>query len=323
MRRVVRWGIGVAALLLVAAAVAGAWRQGQGEKARQADAEHRWAPRGEGLTLTWLGVTAVLIRDGENAILIDPFFTRPEGLWRLLGNRRIAPDETRIAEGLAALGVERLDAVLVSHSHFDHAMDAGVVSRLTAARLFGSPSTLQIGRGAGLDEAQLQAVVPGTPYRVGSFTLRFIDSRHAGATGGRPTGEITSPLVPPATYLDYRLGGTYSLLVEHPQGNVLHHGSAGFIPAALAPYKADVALLGIALIEDLPRYLAETVDAVGARRVIPTHWDDFTRPLSEPLQPFPIGVDLPGFLQYLETQRPDLAVGTLVPGEAVPLFPAP
>lgn len=320
MRLVVRWGIGVAALLAAAAVATGVWWHGQGVDARRADAEHRWAARGEGLTLTWLGVTAVLIRDGEHALLIDPFFTRPEGLWCLLGNRRIAPDEARITEGLAALGVERLDAVLVSHSHFDHAMDAGLVSRKTGARLYGSSSTLQIGRGAGLAEAQLQEVVPGTPYRVGPFTLRFIDSRHAGATGGRPRGEITAPLVPPARYLDYRLGSAYSLLIEHPQGSLLHHGSAGFVPGALAAYRADVALLGIALIEDLPRYLAETVDAVGARRVIPTHWDDFTRPLSEPLQPFPIGVDLPGFLDTLARERPDLTVGTLAIGEPVPIF---
>jgi L-ascorbate metabolism protein UlaG (beta-lactamase superfamily) len=323
VRRVVRWGAGLVLLLIAVLGAIELWRQQQGHDARQADAHYRWTGEGEALSLTWLGVTAVLLRDGEHAILIDPFFTRPEGLWRLLGNRRIAPDEARITEGLAALGVQRLDAVLVSHSHFDHAMDAGVVSRQTGARLYGSPSTLQIGRGAGLDEAQLQAVVPGMPYQIGPFTLRFINSRHAGATGGRPTGEITAPLQPPATYLDYRLGGTYSLLIENPQVSVLHHGSAGFIPGALAPYQADVVLLGIALIEDLPRYLAETVDAVGARRVIPTHWDDFTRPLSEPLQPFPIGVDLPGFLASLQAQRPDLAVGTLVPGQPIRVFDAP
>lgn len=316
----------VTASLMVGAAGLGAWQlvqDGKAQAAREADRQHHLPP-GEGqLSLTWLGVTAVLIRDASHAILIDPFFSRPEGLLRMIGNQRIAPDLDAIRAGLAAAGVNRLEAVLVSQSHFDHAMDAGEVAALTGARLIGSSSTLQIGRGAGLPESRLHEARSGEVLQMGSFRVRFVESRHAGATGGRPTGDITAPLIPPARYLDYRLGGTWSILVEHRQGRVLHHGSAGYLPGALAPYDADIALLGIALIDDLPAYLSAVVDAVGARQVIPTHWDDFTRPLSEPLRPFPFGVDLPGFLDRLARERPDLTVGTLPVGIPIPIGAPP
>lgn len=276
----------------------------------------------QALRATWLGVTALLLSDGHSAVMIDPFFTRPPGLLSMALDREIAPDETLIRQWLTRLGVTRLDAVLVSHSHFDHAMDAGAVARLTGARLVGSPSTLNIGRGAGLAEDHLMGVDPATPLKFGDFDVSFIESAHAGRTGGRPTGNISGPLAPPAHYLDYKLGGTYSILVSHPQGSLLHHGSAGFIPGALRGRHADVVFLGVALIDELEPYLRETVDAVGAARVIPTHWDDFTKPLDAPLVPMPFVVRLDDFFDGMHRLRPSVKVETMLPDHAVTLFPS-
>lgn len=270
------------------------------------------------LQARWFGVSAVLIEDGAHAVFVDPFFSRPGGVLHLLRNPPLAPDEAAIGQALAQAGVTRLDAVLVSHSHYDHAMDAAVVARLTGARLIGSPSTLNIGRGAGLAEERLIESPLAAPLRIGPWALRFYPSRHAGATGGRPLGDIDSVLEPPARLMDYRQGGTYSILIEHAQARILHHGSAGFEPGALREVSADVVFLGVALIDEPARYLAETVDAVGAGTVIPVHWDDFTRPLSEPLSPMPVAVDLPGFFAHMRT-RPDLRVRTLRIGQPLAL----
>lgn len=275
------------------------------------------------LRATWLGVSALLLSDGRHAVMIDPFFSRPPGLLPTLFNRPIEPSETRIRAWLERLEVRSLDAVLVSHSHFDHAMDAGVVARLTGARLVGSPSTLQVGRGAQLAESRLVEADPAIPLQFGDFQVSFVESTHAGRTGGRPRGEIAAPLVPPARYLDYRLGGTYSILVSHPQGSLLHHGSAGFVPGALDGRHADVAFLGVAMIDALEPYLRETVDAVGASRVIPMHWDDFTRPLDQPLVPIPFLVRLDDFFVDMRRLRPSLQVQTMLPERTVTLFAPP
>jgi L-ascorbate metabolism protein UlaG (beta-lactamase superfamily) len=307
---------------MLASALAGGWaeRRGLGDVAAHAWPEEPAPPHGA-LTATWFGTTAVLLDDGETALLIDPFFTRPP-LWKVALNLPLRPDEAAIRDGLK--GVDHLAAVLVSHSHYDHALDAGATARLfPQAELLGSESTANIGRGAGLPESRLRVVRPGEVYAYGRFRVRFIASHHAGASGGRPTGDIAQVLHTPAGALAYKQGGTYSIVIEHPQGTVLHHGSAGFVPGALSGVRADTVFLGVALLDELEPYLRETVDRVQARRVVPVHWDQFGRPLREPLHAMPLAVNLPKFFRETAALRPQLEVRTLHAGQRVILGALP
>lgn len=321
MKLTTLFGRGFAALILIAVAALSVlhfYRPGLEEYRQHAAPVSSDQPGS--VRAMWFGTTALYVSDGQHAVMIDPFFSRPPGMLPMLTNGVIAPNEPLIAEWLQRAGIQKLDAVLVSHSHHDHSMDAGVVARLTGATLIGSESTLNIGRGAGLPDAQLRRVTPGEAMRYGSFDISFIESRHAGATGGTPTGEITQALKPPAHYFDYKLGGAYSIFLRHAQGTLLHHGSAGFKPGALQGHHADVAFIGVSLLDDLPAYLREVVDANGAKRVIPMHWDEFTRPLEEPLVPqVLLATNLPAFFRGM-AQRPDLQVQTMQLGQPIDVF---
>lgn len=270
----------------------------------------------EGLQLTWLGVSTLVISDGETQLLTDPFVSRPR-LAAVLLNQRLHPDESAVKSWVKRLGLENLNAMLVGHSHYDHIQDVGAFGRHTRAMLIGSATSIQIGLGHGIPEQRSLQIQPGEAIRIGEFEILFIASRHAGATGGRPLGDVDSPLQPPARASDYKQGGSYSILFRHPQGTLLYHGSAGFVAGALTPYSADVVLLGIALLPDLETYLREVVDAVGAHTVLPVHWDDFTRPLDEPLEPLPFIVDIPAFLNQTRELRPELQIRSLPLGVPV------
>lgn len=311
----------LAALVILLAIVVSSYWQWPRDRDLYDDYLLNEAPRQGELQISWWGVSAILISDGVSKIFVDPFFTRPEGLLPMLGNRLIPPDPQAIQSGLAAAGAEQLSAVLVSHSHFDHAMDAGIVANMTGAVLMGSESTLNIGRGAGVAPLALKLAEPGVAQEFGSFRITFIPSRHAGATGGRPTGDISEPLIPPARYMDYRLGSAWSILIEHPAGRILHHASAGWHEGVLDRFEADTVLLGVSLVDDMESYLQQVVDAVGAKRVIPVHWDDFTRPLSENIRPMPKVVDLSAVFTELPQRRPDLELRTLPVGRRVRLPP--
>ena len=251
-------------------------------------------PAGEGgLGVTFLGVASLLLEDGESAVMTDGFFSRP-GLPRVLLGR-VAPDEARIEAALARVGVDRLDAVLPVHTHYDHAMDSAVVAARTGAVLAGGESAAYVGRGHGLPEERIRVLTPGEPVTFGAFTITGIESHHC--PPDRFPGVISEPVVPPVRTAAYRCGEAWSLLVEHAGGSTaLLQGSAGFVAGALVGRSADVAYLGVGQLgvqsEDYIRtYWDETARAVGARRVVLTHWDDFFRPLDRPLRALPYAGD--------------------------------
>jgi L-ascorbate metabolism protein UlaG (beta-lactamase superfamily) len=111
-------------------------------------------------------------------------------------------------------------------------------------------------------------------------------------------GAITKPVVPPAKASAYRCGEAWSTLIRHlPTGRrMLIQGSAGFAAGALAGRRAEVVYLGVGQLGVQPdlyirQYWNETVRAVGARRVVLIHWDDFFRPLTAPLRALPYAGD--------------------------------
>lgn len=255
-----------------------------------------------GLGVTFLGVSTLLLDDGESAVMTDGFFSRPP--LRRLALGKVAPHPGRIDAALARAGVERLDAVVPVHTHFDHAMDSAVVAERTGAVLCGGESTAFVGRGHGLREDRIRLVTPGEPLRFGAFSLTLVESRHC--PPDRFPGVITEPVVPPTRAAAYRCGEAWSILVGHTSGrSALLQGSAGFVPGALAGRRADVVYLGVGQLgvqddEYIRDYWAETVGAVGARRVVLTHWDDFFRPLDRPLRALPFaGDDLDVTMQLL------------------------
>ncbi|MEU1365402.1 MBL fold metallo-hydrolase [Streptomyces sp. NPDC005803] len=244
-------------------------------------------PRPGAPRVTFLGVSTLLLDDGDNAVLTDGFFSRP-GLLRMRFGR-LRPDRARIAAGLRMAGTCRLDAVFVVHSHYDHALDSPAVAAATGARLIGSPSTRNIARGQGFPDDRFQPAVIGEPFTIGRFTLTALPARHS--PGDIAPGRITRPLRPPVRALDYRTGDCYSLHVRHGARALLVHASAHSLPGALDGYVADTVYLGIGALGKQDEafreeYWQRLVTATGARRVVPIHWDDFFRPLDRPLRPF-------------------------------------
>lgn len=246
------------------------------------------------LSVTWAGVSTLLVNDGTSAVLTDGFFSRPALPTVVL--RKLAPSLPRIEGCLARLGVDKLEAVLPVHSHFDHAMDSAVVAERTGARLVGGTSTAQVGIGGGLDPERTVTVTPGEAVSLGTYDVTLFESEHC--PPDRFPGIITEPVVPPVKVAAYKCGEAWSTLVHHRPSDrrLLIVGSAGAVPGALAGQRAEVVYLGIGQLglqseQYFESYWAETVRTVEARRVVLIHWDDFFRPLHKPLRALPFAGD--------------------------------
>ncbi len=141
-------------------------------------------PGAGGVTACWLGTAGIALHDGTTGLLLDPFVSRP-GVLRVGLGRPVAPDEAQVASWLRHLAMDPVAAVMVSHSHYDHALDAPVFALRTGAVVLGSESTAWLARGAGLQEARIKVVVPGRPERFGAFEVTFLESEHPAALLGR------------------------------------------------------------------------------------------------------------------------------------------
>jgi L-ascorbate metabolism protein UlaG (beta-lactamase superfamily) len=277
------------------------------------------APATDRFGVTFLGVSSLLFDDGEHALMTDGFFSRPS-LARV-GLGKVAPDEARIGAALGRLrldGEPRLRAVLPVHTHFDHAMDSAVVAERTGAVLVGGRSAAHVGAGAGLTPERIRNLAPHQPMTFGSFEVTAVLSAHC--PPDRYPGAIAEPLVPPVRAAAYRCGEAWSLVVGHTSGRTaLVQGSAGFVPGALDDRRADVVFLGVGQLGVLEEqyirdYWRHTVQAVGAKEVVLVHWDDFFRPLDQPLRALPYaGDDLDATLRVLGRLADDQGVGLHLP----------
>lgn len=294
-------------------------------------------PHGE-VTVRFTGTSTLLFSDGETSWMVDGWFSRFGPLVMLGGE--IEPDLAAIERGLARNEVDRLAVVIPVHSHFDHAMDAPEVAKRTGALLLGSESTANIGRGWGLPEDRIRVAVDRAPLRFGRFTITLIHTRHFEFPDPEireralSDPRIEAPLVPPVELFEYKVGQPYAIHVSHPKGRFLIQASAGFVPGSLDDFPAETVFLGVGGLETQTAdyretYWRETVQAIGATRVIPIHWDSLTGPIEGPFTGevraaafLSDGGDrLRTFLREKVADTRDLRIATLPRYAPVVLFP--
>jgi len=83
-------------------------------------------PRADEIVTTWIGHATFLLQTTRGNFLIDPVFSQRASPVQWAGPRRVQPP------GLALEALPRIDAVLLSHDHYDHC-DAPSLRRLAAA----------------------------------------------------------------------------------------------------------------------------------------------------------------------------------------------
>jgi L-ascorbate metabolism protein UlaG (beta-lactamase superfamily) len=281
-----RTSIGLAALVVVVSLlVAVLWNDRPAIDKIDWPPYPEYEPHADAVTVIWLGVSTLLFDDGETQILIDGFFSRPS-IADIVFGVPVESDAAQVNFILDEYQMRRLAAIIPVHSHFDHAMDIGAIANRSSASILGSQTTAQIARGAGVPEDQIVVAEIDSEYIFGNFSVRMISSNHApiGWGGSVPfAGEIKEPLAVPAPVSAWREGKSYSIVISHAQGTTLIQGSSGFLPGALDDVGADVVMLGTWGLESLGRsyteqYWLASVTSTGAKRVLPIHFDDYTRP---------------------------------------------
>src|SRR3954464_4404739 len=100
-----------------------------------------------GLELTWLGVSGYRLTYEGVSLFIDPYVSRVP-LRAFVLRRTTLPDPAMLERYADAPG--EVAAILVGHTHFDHAVDAPALAQRHGTKAYGSASLVHLMRLHGL-----------------------------------------------------------------------------------------------------------------------------------------------------------------------------
>src|SRR5262249_8022503 len=235
-----------------------------------------------GVRLTYLGTNGYQFEFEGYSLLVDPYFSRVDLLSVAVGSH-IQPNASRINDGLRYLA-SNPDAILVTHGHFDHLLDVPFIMANTRARLIASASSVDLAKRAG---ALLgEAVSPGDVRRIGPWKIRVLPATHDRLFGKVPFDQPHSPAVVPRRAPDWICGEPLAFLIEvNSQRIYIDSGGtlAQLPPNESGNRRVDLAILGVALPDSRAR-LHAALDRLQPRYILPSHQDNFFRPLNAGFQ---------------------------------------
>ncbi len=257
----------------------------------------------------YLGVSGLYVEWRGVALLFGPYFSRVSLRSAAFG--RIVQDRAAIARGLDGLALERVQAVLVGHTHYDHLADVPVVltAHVPRARVLVNRSGAHMLaafpelRGRVLDvEPQALRWIRLTAHDGSELPVRVlpIPSSHASHFAGYhyAPGEVQEDWATwdDKRHADMKEGLPLAFLVDFldvlgtPAFRLYYQDAAsaaplGFPPSdVIAERPVDLAVTCMPSswrARDYPRGILERTRAA---HVLVTHYEDFFRPLDRPLR---------------------------------------
>jgi L-ascorbate metabolism protein UlaG (beta-lactamase superfamily) len=236
-------------------------------------------PAAEGLRFAWLGHSSVLVELGGTRVLIDPVFSERASFVAWAGPKRFQPAPIQAGE------LPGLDAVLVSHDHYDH-LDRATIEALTekTASFHVPLGIAKLLQRWGVPAARIREYAWWDEVTIDGLTIAATPARHFSGRG--------------LFDRDRTLWCSWAITANGSR--VYHCGDTGMtaqfkaIGRKFGPF--DLAFVKIGAYNDSwpdihlnPEQAVEASRDLGGRVVVPIHWATFDLSLHswhEPIERF-------------------------------------
>jgi|GEM_PF-1410020 len=255
------------------------------------------------LFLKWYGTTCVSITDGQSVILFDPYLSRPS-FWSVLFGSEIKSDPALVRKYIGLFEEEKNKAIFISHTHFDHILDLQNLEQLWDYPQVYGPMNLKFIDATSENETRKNRKIMTTDkvISVGSFKISALQSQHSPLPLGFDfaKGKLSENINLPTSAYQLKAQESFAYLIKHPSGTILFQSGAVSRESYPVEY-VDTLLIGIASRKDQDMK-AGILKKLKAKKIIPIHFDNFFKPLSEHITHLPF-MDSQGFEKLVGSER--------------------
>lgn len=224
-------------------------------------------PPENGLRITWFGHSSILLEIDGSMVLIDPVWGERVSPVSFIGPARFHENPISLEE-LIQLPI---DAVVISHDHYDH-LDYPTIQALART---GTKFLVPLGVGShlehwGIEESRIEELDWWDEVKIGPITFVATPAQHF---SGRTLSDR-----------DKTLWSSWAIL--GPEHRIFYSGDTGYFEAfkeigeRLGPF--DVSLMAIGAYDDrwafvhfTPEEALQAHKDVRARKFVPVHWGTF------------------------------------------------
>ncbi len=231
------------------------------------------------MRVTYLGITTLLFDDGTDQVLFDCCMSRP-GIAKLLFSS-IKTDKNCIDRLFANFQINRLKAVFISHTHYDHVLDLAYIANKTKCDTYGTSSAVNVAKGGCVSDKQVHEYDYEKTYEIGDFKIKVLKSIHSKPMWfNNDIGDkILKPLKQPCSMRHYKEGGSVDFYIEHSGKSYLIRPSFNYLQGELDSIKADVMFQSFTNLskckkKEVSAFFDNTLAKVKPSVVIPVHWDN-------------------------------------------------
>ena len=238
--------------------------------------------------LKYLGTAGWQISDDNTTILIDPYISRVKlgngpSVNKLDKRKTVLRSDYFVSDSILIDSlIDKVDFILVHHSHFDHLSDVPYIAKKTGAKVIGTETTINILRAYGIENDQLYPVRGGEDYQFENFSVRVIPSIHSALNDKHylDSREYNKPPNAPLKVSEFIEGGSLMFLARFKNNDILTMGSMNFVERELFGIHPDILLAGVNQSQlGLYNYNERLIKVAGyPKTIIPTHWDNFRLP---------------------------------------------